>query len=214
MQKTMVPFNMLVKTVLVITSPALLILGLYVGLGTLTVPEMIYAYVVIFVASGLLSYPFLSNVSALTHYVNELAQDKRVTAPELSFIGSAVELSESLKKLQASWDVKKKQMETIITEREILVDTLPDILIMVNDEKKVVRTNRAARAIFGQNLAGKFLKDVIPSAYLLDALTSVIQDLKGREIEFRIEDPVIRDFLAIIERFPVPTAGGRAAKRE
>lgn len=208
MQKTMVPFNMLVKTVLVITSPALLMLGLYVGLGTLTVPEMIYAYVVIFVASGLLSYPFLSNVSALTHYVNELAQDKRVTAPELSFIGSAVELSESLKKLQASWDVKKKQMETIITEREILVDTLPDILIMVNDEKKVVRTNRAARAIFGQNLAGKFLKDVIPSAYLLDALTSVIQDLKGREIEFRIEDPVIRDFLAIIERFPVPTAGG------
>jgi two-component system phosphate regulon sensor histidine kinase PhoR len=36
----------------------------------------------------------------------------------------------------------------------------------------------------------------------------VIQDLKGREIEFRIEDPIVRDFLAIIERFPVPTAGG------
>lgn len=208
MQKTMVPFNTLIKTVVAVTSPALLMLGLYMGLGTLTLPEMIYAYVVIFIATGLLTYPFLSNVSALTHYVNELAQDKRVTAPDLSFIGSAAELSEALKKLQASWDVKKKQMETIITEREILVDTLPDILIMVNDEKKVVRTNRAARAIFGQNLAGKFLKDVIPNAYLHDALTSVIQDLKGREIEFRIEDPVIRDFLAIIERFPVPTAGG------
>ena len=32
--------------------------------------------------------------------------------------------------------------------------------------------------------------------------------MKGREIEFRIEDPIVRDFLAIIERFPVPTAGG------
>jgi len=208
MQKTMVPFNTLVKTVLVITSPALLILVLYVILGTLSVPESIYAYVVIFVASGLLSYPFLSNVSALTHYVNELAQDKRAIAPDLSFITTAAELSEALKRLQASWDVKKKQMETIITEREILVDTLPDILIMVNDEKKVVRTNRAARAIFGQNLAGKYLKDVIASPYLLDGLNSVIHDLKGREIEFRIEEPVIRDFLAIIERFPVPTAGG------
>lgn len=208
MQKTMVPFNTLVKTALVVTSPALLILGLYVGMGTLSLPEMIYAYVIIFVATGILTYPFLSNVSALTHYVQELAQDKRVSAPDLSFIGSAAELSEALKRLQASWDVKKKQMETIITEREILVDTLPDILIMMNDEKKVVRTNRAARAIFGQNLAGKQLKDVIPNPYLLDAITSVIQDLKGREIEFRIEDPVIRDFLAIIERFPVPTAGG------
>ncbi len=208
MQKTFVPFSTLVKTALVVTSPALLMLGLYVILGALTLSELIYAYVVIFVASALLTYPFLSNVSALTHYVKELAQDKRVQAPDLSFIGSAAELSEALRRLQSSWDVKRKQMETIITEREILVDTLPDILIMVNDEKKIVRTNRAARAIFGQNLAGKQLKDVIPNAHLLDTLNSVIQDLKGREIEFRIEDPVIRDFLAIIERFPVPTAGG------
>lgn len=208
MQKTAVPFNTLLKSVLVVTSPALLVLSVYVVLGMLSLSQMVYAVAIIFVASGLLIYPFLSNVSTLTHYVNEIAQDKRVAAPELNFIGSAAELSEALKRLQSSWDVKKKQMETIITEREILVDTLPDILIMVNDDKKVVRTNRAARAIFGQNLAGKQLKDVIASSSLLDALNSVIQDLKGREVEFRIEDPVVRDFLAIIERFPVPTAGG------
>ncbi|MEJ0010556.1 MAG: ATP-binding protein [Alphaproteobacteria bacterium] len=208
MQKAIVPFNTLLLTVLLVTSPALLVLGLYVGLGMLTLSQMMYAYGVMFIASGLLVYPFLGNVSALTQYVKDLAQDKRVQAPDLSFIGSAAELSEALRRLQSSWDVKKKQMETIITEREILVDTLPDILIMVNDDKKVVRTNRAARAIFGQNLAGKLLKDVIPNSYLLDALNSVIQDLKGREIEFRIDEPVIRDFLAIIERFPVPTAGG------
>lgn len=208
MRKSTVPFHTLLKTVLMITSPALLILGIYVGMGTLNMREMVYAYVLITLASAVLMYPFISNVSALTYYVNDLAQDKRVNAPDLSFISTAAELSEALKRLQSSWDVKKKQMETIITEREILVDTLPDILIMVNDEKKVVRTNRAARAIFGQNLAGRFLKDVIPNNYLLDAINSVIQDLKGREIEFRIEDPVIRDFLAVIERFPVPTAGG------
>lgn len=208
MQKTVVPFNTLLKSVLVVTSPALVVLAVYVILDLLTLSQMMYAYGVIFIASGALIYPFLSNVASLTHYVNEIAQDKRVAAPDLSFIGSAVELSEALKRLQASWDVKKKQMETIITEREILVDTLPDILIMVNDERKVVRTNRAARAIFGQNLAGRELKEVIPNHYLLDAIGSVIQDLKGREIEFRIEDPVVRDFLAIIERFPVPTAGG------
>lgn len=208
MAKNIVPFNTLLKSAIGVTSPALLILGLYVGLGMLTASEMFYAYGVILIASGVLIYPFLSNISALTKYVKEIAQDRRVQAPELSFIGSAMELSDALKRLQSSWDVKKKQMETIITEREILVDTLPDILIMINDEKKVVRTNRAARAIFGQNLAGQHLKDVIPNAYLVDAISSVIQDLKGREIEFRIEDPVVRDFLAIIERFPVPTAGG------
>ena len=208
MKKTYVAFNTLLKSILVVSSPALVVMGLDVFLGIMSLSQMMYAYGVIFVATGMLIYPFLSNVSSLTHYVNEIAQDKRVAAPDLSFLGSTAELSEALKKLQSSWDVKKKQMETIITEREILVDTLPDILIMVNDERKIVRTNRAARAIFGQNLAGKLLKDVIPNRQLLDAIASVIQDLKGREIEFRIEDPVVRDFLAIIERFPVPTAGG------
>jgi two-component system, OmpR family, phosphate regulon sensor histidine kinase PhoR len=208
MKKTYVSFNALLKSVLVVSSPALVVLGLYVFFGILTLSQVMYAYGLVFLASGALIYPFLSNVSSLTHYVNEIAQDKRVAPPELSFLGMAAELSQALNRLQAGWDVKKKQMETIITEREILVDTLPDILIMVNDDKKVVRTNRAARAIFGQNLAGKFLGDVIASKYLLDGVSSVIQDLKGREIDFRIEDPVVRDFLAIIERFPVPTTGG------
>lgn len=180
MKKSYVSFSTLLKSILVVTSPALAVMAIDVVLGVLSLPQMMYAYGIIFVATGLLIYPFLSNVSSLTHYVNEIAQDKRVAAPDLSFLGSANELSEALKKLQASWDVKKKQMETIITEREILVDTLPDILIMVNDEKKIVRTNRAARAIFGQNLAGKQLKDVIASSYLLDAIGSVINDLKGR----------------------------------
>lgn len=208
MQKFTVPFSTLFKTVLVVSSPALVVLALYSVLGYLALSHVLYAYVIVLIASALIAYPFLSNLSALTHYVNELAQDKRVAAPELTFIGSAAELSDALKRLQASWEVKKKQMETIITEREILVDTLPDILIMVNDDKKIVRTNRAARAIFGQNLAQKKLAEIIHSAYFLDAVGSVIADLKGREIEFRIEEPMIRDFLAIIERFPVPSAGG------
>lgn len=42
----------------------------------------------------------------------------------------------------------------------------------------------------------------------METISSVIEDLKGREVEFRIEDPVLRDFLAVIERFPIPSAGG------
>ena len=171
MKKNYVPFNTLLKSVLVVSSPALVVLGFYVFFGVLSLSKLMYAYGIIFTATGALIYPFLSNLSTLTHYVNEIAQDKRVAPPDLSFIGMAAELSEALNRLQAGWDVKKKQMETIITEREILVDTLPDILIMVNDDKKVVRTNRAARAIFGQNLAGKSLDDVIPNRYLLNAIS-------------------------------------------
>jgi two-component system phosphate regulon sensor histidine kinase PhoR len=169
---------------------------------------MLYGYALIVLAMGIFVYPFLANISALTDYVGQLAQDKRAAAPKLKYLSVPVDLSQALEHLQRSWEIKKQQMESIITEREILVDTLPDILIMVNDNKQIVRTNRAARAIFGQNLAQKKLREVIDHDALLDAVNSVIHDLKGRETEFRVEDPVVRDFLAIIERFPVPSAGG------
>lgn len=208
MKAPYVPFASLLKSVLLVSSPALIVMGVYVLMGFMLLPHMVYAYVIVLIASALLIYPFLANVSALSRYVQDLSEDKRVEAPDLRFIATVAELSKALHTLQSSWEVKKKQMETIITEREILVDTLPDILIMVNDESKIVRTNRAARAIFGQNLAQKHLREVIASESMLAAVDSVIQDFKGREVEFRIEEPVVRDFLAIIERFPVPSAGG------
>ena len=99
-------------------------------------------------------------------------------------------------------------MESVITEREILVDTLPDMLIMTNDNQQIVRTNRASRLMFGQNLAGKSLTRIIESDVLLNAVSAVIEDLKGREVDFHLEEPEPRDFKAIIERFPIASKGG------
>ncbi|MCI5049875.1 MAG: ATP-binding protein [Rickettsiales bacterium] len=203
-----IAFGVLLKSLMLISLPPMIVLSVFVVLGILSLPHMLLAYIVILLTSTIFVYPFLGNIAALTAYVDMLAKDKRVQAPTLQYLSVPFDLSEALEHLQRSWEVKKQQMESVITEREILVDTLPDILIMINDDQQIVRTNRAARAIFGQNLAQKPLDEVIKSPSLMDSVNSVITDLKGREVEFRIEEPVIRDFLAIIERFPVPSGGG------
>ena len=183
-----IPFATLIKTIIVATSPALLVLGSLAIFGDLEFNHFVYAYLGIVSASFILVIPFLSNISALTHYVNDLALDKRVSSPDLSFLSNVGELSGSLVRLQRSWENKRQEMETIITEREILVDTLPDILIMTNDDKLVVRTNRAARNIFGQNLAHRHLRDIIPNEKLLSAITTVVEDLTGQAVEFHMEE--------------------------
>lgn len=208
MKKPPVPYHTLLKTVTLVSLPSLLVLASLVAFDHIDLQAFLIAYAVILIGSLLLTLPFLNNVAALIGYVQSLALDKRVEAPSLGFLSMVGELSDALGKLQRIWEVKKQQMERIITEREILVDTLPDILIMINDEGSIIRTNRAARAIFGQNLANRHIKDVIPNEVLMETISSVIEDLKGREVEFRIEDPVLRDFLAVIERFPIPSAGG------
>lgn len=206
--KQTIPFRSLLATLLVFSAPALLVLIALAVFSALDFKHLLYAYISILGISLLVVVPFLSNITTITRYVNDLAEDKRVHAPTLSFLSNVGELSGALARLQNSWEQKRQEMETVITEREILVDTLPDILIMTNDDKVIVRTNRAARNIFGQNLASRNLRDIIPNDKLINAITAVVEDIQGQEIEFHLEEPTPRDFQAIIERFPIPSAGG------
>ncbi|MDE3037484.1 MAG: PAS domain-containing protein [Pseudomonadota bacterium] len=206
--KPSIAFSTLIKTLVVVSAPALAVLGLFSLLGYLNFNYFLYGYLGILVISAIFVVPFLSNISALTHYVADLAQDKRARPPDLSFLSNVGELSGALSRLQRSWENKRQEMETVITEREILVDTLPDILLMTNDDKMIVRTNRAARNIFGQNLAHRHLREIIPNEKLMNAITAVIEDIRGQQVEFSLEGPVMRDFQAIIERFPIPSEGG------
>ncbi|MGB1539686.1 MAG: histidine kinase dimerization/phospho-acceptor domain-containing protein, partial [Rickettsiales bacterium] len=191
-----------------VSLPPLLVVALYVVFDVYTVSHLFYAYIAIVLGSVVFVYPFLSNIAQLTEYVNDLAQDKKVEKPELKMLNTLGDVSPSLERLSRSWDRKKQQMENVIIEREILVDSIPDILIMLDSENHIVRTNRAARTIFGQNLAKKHLKEVIHNEMLLHTVYAVVEDMKGREIEFDIAEPSPRDFRAIVERFPVPSAGG------
>ena len=206
--KQAIPFSSLLKTLVAFSAPSLLVLLALALFGLLDFNYFMYGYLVILALSLLVVMPFLSNITAITRYVNDLAQDKRVQAPDLSFLSNVGELSGALSRLQNSWEGKRQEMETVITEREILVDTLPDILIMTNDDKIIVRTNRAARNIFGQNLSGRHLRDIIANDKLIHAITAVVEDIQGQEIEFHLAEPTPRDFQAIIERFPIPSAGG------
>jgi two-component system phosphate regulon sensor histidine kinase PhoR len=206
--KSNASFATLIKAVVVVTSPAMLILLILAINGTLLPDHFLYAYAAIVFFTTMLLRPFLANISMLTSYVNDLAEDKQVKEPELGYLSAMGVLSGALIRLHQSWEKKKQQMGNIITEREILVDSLPDILVMCNDDQIIVRTNKAARAIFGQSLANKPLSSIIPHDVLLNGVSAVIEELRGREVEFHLNEPIPRDFRAIIERFPIASSGG------
>jgi len=210
MSQPSVPFPLLMKAVVIVSSPTLLVLSMFVIFGSLDLSHFLYAYGLILTASAIFLHPFLGNLNALTHYANDLAEDKKVTAPDLSFLSTVGELSEALSRLHRSWEKRRQEMENTLTEREILLDSLPDMLVMVDAAKRIVRTNKAARNLFGQNLAGQPLKEVIPSDTLMHGIDSMLDDLRGREVSFHLDEPQPRDFLAVIDRFPVPSSGGIA----
>ncbi len=208
MDKEPVSLGTILRATVLLSSPALVVLSLLVVFAGMGLSYLILSYMAVLILSGMLVYPILRNLRAITAYVSDIAEDKRPSPPNLGFLNLASDLSTALVHLHRNWQEKKQQMETIITEREILVDSLPDMLIMTNDAQEIVRTNRASRHMFGQNLAGRPLKSVLPSDILLNAVTAVIEDMKGRELDFRQEVPDQRDLHAIIEHFPIASTGG------
>ena len=208
MPRSNVPINMLFKAVAVMSLPSLVVLLGMVIFDSMTLTGFLQTYLLVMAGLLLILYPLLANIVTLTRYVRDLARDKKVKSPALASLNAMTDLSDALTALHHSWERKRQQMEAIITERSILVDTLPDLLIMTDTQLRIVSTNRAARAIFGQNLSGRLLKDVVGSDVLVNGAVAVLEDLKGRVVEFRLMEPEPSDYRAILEHFPVASSGG------
>ncbi len=204
------PLSTLAKATALLSLPALGAFLVLIVRGEMSVAGVLQGYLMCLAGVALILYPLLSNLHTLTRYVKDLAQDKKVAAPVLSSLNAIADLSEALNNLQISWETRQNLMENEKNEREILVDSLPDVLIMTNEKMEILRTNRAARDIFGQNLHGQKLEAIVPNDKLLNGAAAVMDDLKGRMLEFQMIEPEPKDFRALIERFPVASTGGIA----
>jgi two-component system phosphate regulon sensor histidine kinase PhoR len=207
---TQVPLKMLARATLFMCAVPCIVLTVFMVAGALGFAHGALGVVLCFITSALVLYPYLSNLIALKDYVDDLAQDRKVSAPNLPLLASIDDLSDAVNKLHRSWERKKQQLESIIDEREILVDSIPNILIMIDASFNILRTNAAARQRFGQNLAYRNLEDIIPNELLHRAVREAYEEGSDKEIEFLLTDPDESYYRARIDHFPVRSVGGIA----
>ncbi len=202
---------MLLKAVLLIDGGPIVVITALLLKGELNLAYYSFACISIIVSTVFFIIPFLKNMEALTRYVSDLADDKKVETPDLKLIGEIGPLSAAIRRLHRSMEKKRQEMDSILSEREILVDTIPDLLIMVDRSISIVRTNSSARLRFGQSLAAKPLSEIIDDDNLARSIAEVMSDFKGRETEIYVPEPINSYFRAKIERFPSHSRGGIAA---
>lgn len=187
-----------------------MVLAALVIAEALSFTNALLAGVIIFFATAAFLHPYLVGLISLTRYVDDLAQDRRADAPNLSRLASMDELSLAVNTLHRLWERKKQQMEAVIDEREILVDSIPDILIMVDSTFNIVRTNAAARLAFGQNLAYRKMGDVIPNELLIRAVKDAYTEGKDKDVEFMFSQTEDTYYRARVDHFPIKSPGGIA----
>src|SRR5690606_20373430 len=136
-----------------------------------------------------------------------LAEDKKSPPPDLRYLSMMSSLPDASGRLRQSIERRKLETDRLLDEQKILLESLPDVLLIIDEKQNVVRTNRAGRLLFGQGLAGRKLKQVVGNDILLNAVAAVIEDHHDRRVEFHLGEPHSLDMRAVIERFSTPATG-------
>ncbi len=205
-----VPPRTLIKGTSIIMLAPVMLLAIFVFYGYLDPVVSLYGIAFIFIISLIFVTPYIANLSGLTNYVKALAHAKKVEPPDLTFLNNVQELTEAVGQLQHSWEERNKQLEIIVAESNILIDILPDILIMLDQDLQIIRTNSTAKTVFG----GKHFKNTLDSIMSYSEIQRVANEVmdgkSGREIIYFLEEPFLRHYIVKIERFPIYSPGSIA----
>jgi two-component system phosphate regulon sensor histidine kinase PhoR len=202
-------YKKLIKASLLISIVPIMVIAVLVVYLRLTPMEGLLGSIVVFFGSTFFAKPYFDDLSELTKYVENLAIGQKSEAPLLSFLSNVDQLSESVKNLHNSWGNRTIELEAALAESRILFDTIPDILLMLDDNMNILRANNAALIIFNKSLVGKKIKILNPTTDFIDAIKSVLKNISETSIEtsFRTHN-AMQEYLVIIKKFPVHSIAG------
>ncbi len=160
--------------------------------------------------TALLLRPYVADLAQLTRYARDLTRGDESSAPRLhTEIGS--DMLAALGQLRRAWRSHGEDMATLLAFHETLFDNLPEPLLLLDGQRRIVRANRAAREIFGRQQQGRDLAAVLRNPDLLDAVDLVLAGKAGRTVEFNLSGPSEGNFRAMVEALPQAGVDGTVA---
>jgi two-component system phosphate regulon sensor histidine kinase PhoR len=200
-------------------APAAAVLLVLWWLGHLSGGVALLAFSAIGAGTVLLVQRHLGTLSRFARFVGELSNDSEPAMPRLSFAPAAADLATAAATLATGWRRQRAAIDNLAASAQAIVDGLPDALIAVDRQRRIVRTNRAARALLGPVGAERDLSTALRYPQLLGAIDELLDagpdgNFSAGEtasVEFVLQGPPDRDLIAHIRRLPRAAADGSLA---
>ncbi|MFN5351543.1 MAG: sensor histidine kinase [Alphaproteobacteria bacterium] len=189
---------------LVILFPSVITLILLMIYGVITLQATITGIFIVVLLSIVYTYPYVIKLQKLTNYVNRLANDENATLPDLRFLNNVKELSEAITRLHKKWEEKENRLKLLVQEAQILIDSQPEIIILINSSNNILRINKTGENIFGKKLANKLAQNVLHYAQVIEMLDDFRNNKAGSApVIFPLQAKHFSKFFLVnISRFP------------
>ena len=189
-----------VGAALLLSVPTAAMLVVMVALLKLNMMAAIIGWVAVTVLVGLLVRPYLASLAALTSWARALAAGHDTAPPVIERERPVAEIIGAIAQLRRAWQARQRELAQSARWNESLFQSLPDPLILLSEERRIVRVNQAALDVFGASVIGRDLAAVLRDPSVLEATDEVLAGAAGRGGEFTLPVPVERSFQVRVER--------------
>lgn len=180
--------------------PSAAMLIIFVAVLKLNMMAAILGQAIIMVLTAMLVRPYLASLGAVTSWTRALAAGFDSTPPPIEREAPVAEIVGAVSQLRRAWQARQRELAESARWNETLFDNLPDPLILLGEDRRVVRVNLAAQTVFGNSITGRDLAAVLRDPSVLEATDDVLAGAQGREAEFTLPVPVERTFRVRVER--------------
>lgn len=200
----------------ILTAPAAAVLAAFAVLGWVSWMAAGAAIFPVAAALGLLIRSHLRRLGQIAQYLQRLAaasDDPGNVPPRLpdTALAATRQLSQAVAGSGRAWAQRRRDLEALVAANEAVISGLPDPLIMLDEQRRIVRANRAAGALLGANIAGRELFEVLRNPTVTEAVNAAFASRESRMVEFTLPVPVERSFSAQVEPLARPIADGTVA---
>jgi two-component system, OmpR family, phosphate regulon sensor histidine kinase PhoR len=191
-------------------SPALIAFVVLAWAGDLAPGDAALAAILVILALVLLAAPLYHGLARLRTAVDLMAEND-AARPEVESSSPAIrELWRAIMRWARASRAAAQARELEIDTAQLVLHHLPDPLLVLDEKRRIARTNEAANILLGPNLADRDLAVALRQPPLLAAADAVLRGDGDRFVEFDLTDPVERHFSARIVPLTPARADGSA----
>src|SRR5580698_5903647 len=169
------PFGRHLSANLVVLAPSAAALAILYWTNHLAGRPALAAFGGIALVTVILVQRYLGSLARFARFVSELSDEQEPVMPRLSFAPATEELASAVATLAMGWRRQRASIDNLAASAQAIVDGLPDPLIALDRQRRVVRTNIAARALLGAIAAERDLSMTMRHPELLAAIDALLE---------------------------------------
>jgi two-component system phosphate regulon sensor histidine kinase PhoR len=195
-------------------------LAILYGAGELSGRSTLIAMAGIALVTIFLIRRYLNSLASFARFVGELSDEREPVMPRLSFAPATEELATAAATLSAGWRRQRASIDNLAASAQAIVDGLPDPLVSVDRQRRIVRTNLAAALLLGgPGGSERDVSTLLRQPQLLAAIDALLEtgldgNFSGPDqgmVELVLAGPPELDMVAHLRRLPRAAADGSLA---